>query len=178
MIFNMGSNGITPKNNIDALTITPGKVNRVIPEGTYLRGALTVLGDSDLTANNIREGVNIFGVTGTMEEGFTDIAFGTVTPSQDTDQITVYFNLSNIPTFASVACLTKPSQDYLRRIYYDKYNGAKGFYSSLGTTETASAKATVETTSTSMKVSGTINIASTQAKFQAGVTYAWVAVVV
>lgn len=57
--------GITPKQYLDEQTITPGTADQVINAGTYLRGALTVAGDSDLIPANIKDGVEIFGITGT-----------------------------------------------------------------------------------------------------------------
>lgn len=48
-----------------AATITPGTSNQTIAAGTYLTGAQTISGDADLTAANIKKGVQIFGVTGT-----------------------------------------------------------------------------------------------------------------
>lgn len=47
-----------------AATITPGASNQTIAAGTYLTGAQTIAGDADLTAANIKTGVQIFGVTG------------------------------------------------------------------------------------------------------------------
>ena len=67
MILNMGGGGVVPKVNYDATTITPGTEDQIIPSGTYLRGDMTILGDSNLTPENIVEGVDIFGVQGTGE---------------------------------------------------------------------------------------------------------------
>ena len=49
-----------------AATITPGTSAQTIAAGTYLTGAQTIAGDADLVASNIRSGVQIFGVTGTL----------------------------------------------------------------------------------------------------------------
>ena len=51
-----------------ATTYTPGTTDQTISSGQYLTGAQTILGDSDLVAANIVEGVTIFGVTGTAEQ--------------------------------------------------------------------------------------------------------------
>jgi hypothetical protein len=51
-------------NNGAGTTITPGTTNRTIPAG-YWSSVNTVSGDADLTAGNIKSGVDIFGVTGT-----------------------------------------------------------------------------------------------------------------
>ena len=47
-------------------TIIPTTSNQIIPANTYLTGAQTINGDSDLIAANIKHGVDIFGVTGTF----------------------------------------------------------------------------------------------------------------
>lgn len=53
-----------------ATTITPGTSNKTaISAGTYASGAITVKGDADLVANNIRAGKEIFGVTGASWAG-------------------------------------------------------------------------------------------------------------
>lgn len=58
-----------------AQTITPGTINQTIAAGKYLTGAQTIAGDSNLVAENIAEGVTIFGVTGTHSGGSS----GTIT---------------------------------------------------------------------------------------------------
>ena len=59
--------GVVPKYNRDAEIITPGTSDQVIPVGTYLRGTLTILGDSDLVPEKLPEDVNLFGVQGARE---------------------------------------------------------------------------------------------------------------
>lgn len=54
-----------------ATTYTPTTTNQTIASGTYLTGTQTIKGDSNLVASNIKSGVSIFGVTGTLEEGIT-----------------------------------------------------------------------------------------------------------
>ena len=48
-----------------AQTITPGTSNKTIASGKYLSGTQTIKGDSNLKAENIRDGYSIFGITGT-----------------------------------------------------------------------------------------------------------------
>lgn len=64
--FSAGTNyqatGIMP--NRGAPTITPGTANIGLNDGYYSGG--TVLGDPDLIAANIKNGVSIFGVSGTV----------------------------------------------------------------------------------------------------------------
>lgn len=52
-----------------AQTITPGTSNKTIASGRYLTGTQTIKGDSNLVAGNIKNGVSIFGVTGTHSGG-------------------------------------------------------------------------------------------------------------
>ena len=52
-----------------ATTYTPTTSNQTIASGTYLTGTQTIEGDADLVAGNIKDGVTIFGVTGTYDGG-------------------------------------------------------------------------------------------------------------
>ena len=53
-----------------AKTITPTTYSQTaVDSGKYTTGTVTVAGDSDLVATNIRSGVNIFGVAGNLESG-------------------------------------------------------------------------------------------------------------
>jgi hypothetical protein len=62
---NAGVSGSMPNNN--AVTITPSTTAQTIAAG-YHNGSGTVEGDADLTAANIKNGVDIFGVTGSVVE--------------------------------------------------------------------------------------------------------------
>ena len=48
-----------------AVTITPSTANYIINAGTYLSGAQTILGDTNLIGSNIVQGASIFGINGT-----------------------------------------------------------------------------------------------------------------
>ena len=64
-----------------AQTYTPGTSNQTIGSGQYLSGAQTIKGDSNLVAGNIRSGVSIFGVTGTVVAASSpNLQTKTVTP--------------------------------------------------------------------------------------------------
>jgi hypothetical protein len=62
--------------NQGAKIITPSTVNQAIPAG-YHNGQGYVKGDSNLIASNIKKGVTIFGVTGTLE--YSQTASGSIT---------------------------------------------------------------------------------------------------
>lgn len=49
-----------------AATITPSTSNQTIASGTYLTGTQTISGDANLLASNIKSGVSIFGVDGSL----------------------------------------------------------------------------------------------------------------
>ncbi len=49
-----------------AATITPGTSNQTIAAGQYLSGAQTISGSANLVAGNIKSGINIFGVVGSL----------------------------------------------------------------------------------------------------------------
>lgn len=50
-----------------AQTITPSTSNKVLAKGNY-RGDITVKGDADLVDKNIKSGVSLFGINGTLNE--------------------------------------------------------------------------------------------------------------
>lgn len=56
----------TMVNNGAGGTVTPGTSNQTKAAG-YYSSAITITGDADLTAANIKSGVNIFGVVGTLQ---------------------------------------------------------------------------------------------------------------
>lgn len=77
--------GVTRK---DAATYTPGTSDQSISAGQYLSGEQTIKGDSDLTAQNIKSGVNIFGVTGEYEGEAPVLQEKTVTPGESAQTVT------------------------------------------------------------------------------------------
>lgn len=52
-----------------AQTYTPGTSNQTIANGQYLLGDQTIKGDANLVAENIKQGVSIFGIMGTAAGG-------------------------------------------------------------------------------------------------------------
>lgn len=87
-----------------AQTITPGGIDQTIKQGQYLTGDQTIKGDLNLKAENIKSGVSIFGVVGTlvgggMPDGVTALASGTVTIAQTSTYENITHNLGVKPNF-------------------------------------------------------------------------------
>lgn len=78
----------------DSTTITPTTSPQTIPP--YVNKEITIEGDSNFTAENIKNGVEIWGITGTMPEGVTGISYGQFTVSNQ-HQVTVNHGLGVKP---------------------------------------------------------------------------------
>ena len=83
-----------------AKTITPGTADKTaIDSGSYANGTITVLGDADLESENIKTGVNIFGIDGNYSgEGFT-LQEKSVNPTEQTQNViadSTYNGLSKV----------------------------------------------------------------------------------
>lgn len=82
-------------NTKGATTYTPTTTNQSIAANTYLIGIQTISGDTNLKASNIKNGVSIFGVTGTYTGGGSSsaiestllgsLSLGTISTSSTTD---------------------------------------------------------------------------------------------
>ena len=70
---------VHPRATKGATTYTPTTTSQTIAAGTYLSGVQTIQGDADLVAGNIKNGVQIFGVTGNL--AFITYYTGSTTPS-------------------------------------------------------------------------------------------------
>lgn len=76
----------TMTNRGGAQTVTPGTSNKALYSG-YYSGNITVQGDSDLIASNIKSGVNIFGVTGTYAGSSSSLTTKTINQEFGLDDI-------------------------------------------------------------------------------------------
>ncbi len=72
-----------------AATYTPGATDQTIAAGQYLTGAQTVKGDANLIADNIADGVTLFGITGTHVGGY-DTSDATATAADILAGMTAY----------------------------------------------------------------------------------------
>lgn len=106
-----------------AAVITPSAVNQQIAAGQYLSGIQTIVGSANLSASNIKSGVNIFGVVGTM----TPVP---VVTSSD-------FSISSISSSGvkgiSVASFPMTISDILGYIYLSSASGGKFYINGTGT---------------------------------------------
>ena len=86
-----------------ATTIIPGTSDQTIASGVYLAGNQTIKGDSNLTADNIKSGTSIFGVTGsyvdsTPIEISTDAGMEAVLTSSNVGKVYKFTGTSNTYT--------------------------------------------------------------------------------
>lgn len=97
-------------------TITPGTSQKTaVASGRYTTGTVYVAGDADLKAENIKKGVNIFGVTGTLSSGpivaFAD--FGTTA----TTYVKLYEMPSSSATYTAMYALNYNYHDIERNAW-------------------------------------------------------------
>ena len=84
-----------------AKTVTPGTANQTaVASGTYTTGAITVQGDANLVASNIKSGTSIFGVTGSYKDSTpieisTDADMEAVLTSENVGKVYKFTGTSN-----------------------------------------------------------------------------------
>ena len=155
--------------DLAATTYTPGTTNQTITAGKYIAGVQTILGDSNLIAANIKDGVTIFGVTGTHAGGgsFTTQS-KTITPTETRQYATPdsgYDGLSQV--IVEPISSTYIGSDITQRTATDvTASGASvtvpvGYYASKVTKSVATA--TQATPSVSIDNTGLITASATQA---------------
>ena len=88
-----------------AETYTPGTTNKTISAGVYLSGNQTIKGDTNLTEGNIKNGVEIFGVIGTLPEKI-DTSDATATAEDILKGKTAYVNDVKVTGTKSVVWTT------------------------------------------------------------------------
>lgn len=82
----------TMTNRGGAQTVTPGTSNKTLNAG-YYSGNITVQGDSNLKAENIKSGVSIFGINGTLSSSLSSTDISKSQVSYKTGYILVTHNL-------------------------------------------------------------------------------------
>lgn len=130
-------NAITPVKA--SQTYTPTTSNQVISSGQWLSGNQTILGDANLLAGNIKSGVSIFGVTGTLAEGskvFTGTAAGLADGGSRTINLptTEYITTVNYVVIWSMENSSASNFTYPFRFwFYDRVENSSGYSTILDT---------------------------------------------
>ena len=150
-----------------AATITPGTTNQTIAAGTYLTGAQTIAGDADLKAENIAEGITIFGIEGTHYGG-TDTSDATAAASDILASKTAYVATGKvtgtIPSY-SLPTATSTTRSYTNQATFGRSTSTRyinipsGYYGTSGSyTISAVANGSATTPTTSLSITPTISI--------------------
>lgn len=78
--------------SLSSTTYTPTISNQTISAGKYIAEDLTILGDNNLNAGNIKKDISIFGVVGTLEDSGVDTSDATATAADIMLGETAYAN--------------------------------------------------------------------------------------
>lgn len=105
--------------------ITPAKSATTIPAGSYIATDLTISGDSDLVAKNIKKGVKIFSVTGTYETPIDLDDITTMSWQQLSELSSKGVDLSGC--LGQTKSITVSGSTIDARLVSMKYNGTKGY---------------------------------------------------
>lgn len=76
----------------EAETFMPSTTDQVISSGIYLSGNQTIKGDTNLISGNIKKGITIFNVEGSLEESGIDTSDATATANDIIKNKTAYVN--------------------------------------------------------------------------------------
>ena len=106
-------NIITP--NLQSKSVTPGASEQTVSPDSNYNGlsAVTVAGDADLVAGNIKKNVEIFGVTGSYEGSGGGFIFSPISLlTQDTSDIVVEFESNGIRLADPTLSLVNPASAF------------------------------------------------------------------
>lgn len=128
-----GKSGIlrgTMPNN-DTLSYTPSTEDQVIPLG-YTEGG-TVKGDSNLIPENIKDGISIFNVNGTLLQTSISLITRNITKQNEDDTVTinVYDSGNNLIPMVGNSTFMIPTNPVYIEIYYNTYKYDKQEYTIL-----------------------------------------------
>lgn len=155
-----------------ATTITPGTAEKTaVASGVYTTGAVKVAGDANLKAANIKSGVSIFGVVGTLtSDGGGDVSLGSGAATLSNSRLMKISGVSKMPSMLSIRTVLSGTFD----------STTKGVihglvYASDGTNTSATAIANITTTSVGFAIitnsvqltleEGTLSIGITSASY-------------
>lgn len=133
-------------------------------------------GDADLIPKNIRKGIDIFGVVGTLIEGVSGIKYGTVTLSSKSTSITVTHGLGSKPSLfvllpSSLSLTTSSMSDIIAAIGDGSYLWC---VNSSSMNRTSSSKLALDTTTAKITAPGIISTADFGIFYNT--TYKWIAI--
>ena len=117
-------NAISPTKG--AQTYTPTTTNQTISSGRWLTGAQTIKGDANLVASNIKSGVSIFGVSGTLEEALYQTTTSTITNNSTNRTLTIQnlgfpiYSISNIVSL-SIELISDGADDLTATAWHYNY---------------------------------------------------------
>lgn len=107
----------------EAETFTPSTVDQVISSGIYLSGDQTIKGDINLISGNIKKGITIFNVEGSLEEGGIDTSDATATANDIIKDKTAYVNgeklTGTIESKGAVTATVDGQEHILESGYYE-----------------------------------------------------------
>lgn len=182
----MGGGGTTYNGPYE---ITPGTTDIIIPKGSLLSENLTVKGDSDLVAENIKEGINLFGTIGNIiSEQYEQ---GTVTIPRDSfpTTLTINHSLGVTPSkfymFAISECNYYNSSFSSRGVVvitddiiitYDGYTSYSGSIYGLCYNNSNASTPVISKTNTSISITlpNVLSSSGGQACFYGKTTYLWI----
>lgn len=116
---------VVPSATKGATTYTPKTSNQTIAAGTFLTGKITIKGDADLKAENIKKGVKIFNVTGTYETPIDLDDITTMSWQQLSELSSKGVDLSGC--LGQTKDITVSGSTISARLVSMKYNGSKGY---------------------------------------------------
>lgn len=91
-----------------AQTYTPTTYNQTISSGQWLTGTQTIKGDSNLVASNIKNGISIFGVSGSLA-GYKQFQFTNITATSSGLTISIGETL----TLSSIVGILLSSEEFV-----------------------------------------------------------------
>lgn len=107
----------------EAETFIPSTNDQVISSGIYLSGNQTIKGDINLTSNNIKKGITIFNVEGSLEDGGIDTSDATAIANDILKNKTAYVKgekvTGNIENKGVVTATIDGQEHILESGYYE-----------------------------------------------------------
>lgn len=177
-----------------AQTITPGRADKVISSGVFLTGDQTITGSTNLVSGNIKSGINIFGVDGSLVElpsMISKFSCGSFSPSSDyAVSQSITHNLGSYPDIIFVwATDYETNKSAIKSLIFwnvpTSYNGdvytnphtiySSGYYNGSGASTVTTGVGTSSENTNVNTASVAAGTTSSAPKFGNGMTYRWIA---